>query len=135
MIEIVKMSKRNTYTLRNKTVEKVSMDENIWHSSFFQNNPLTNPSLFMGKIWPALFLEHIAKTQPLPCIYKGGGAIMVVGLKCLKIAEFQRNFFHFKGLKLPHKMITKSMQAQNSITNSWINCNFTVTSLLILTWV
>ena len=47
----------------------------------------------------------------------GGGSIMVAGLKCLKLMQFQRNF-HFKGLKLPHKMITKSMQAQNSITNS-----------------
>ena len=42
---------------------------------------------------------------------------MLAGLKCLKLMQFQRNF-HFKGLKLPHKMTTKSMQAQNSITNS-----------------
>ena len=43
---------------------------------------------------------------------------MVVGLKCLKIMQFQRNVFHLKGLNLHHKMIRKSMQAQKSITNS-----------------
>ena len=43
---------------------------------------------------------------------------MVAGLECLKIMQFQRNFFYFKGLKLSHKMIAKSMQVQNSIANS-----------------
>ena len=64
-----------------------------------------------------LFLENITKTQSLPPVYKGGGSLMVAGLKCLKIMQFQRIFFCFKGLKLPHKMIRKSMQAQNSIDN------------------
>ena len=48
------------------------------------DTPLANSSLVIGKIRPALFLENIAKTQPLPPIYKGGGSIMVAGLKCLK---------------------------------------------------
>ena len=94
MIEIVWMSKTRTHAhthththarththtqtdtrkLINITVEKVSIDENIWHPSFFQNNPLTNPSLFWGKSWPTLFLENVTKTQPLPPIYKGGGS-------------------------------------------------------------
>ena len=128
MIEIAKhRNEQNTHKLWNKTVERVSMIENFWHSSFFRDNPLTNLSLFMEKIWPVLFLENVSKTQPLPPIYKGGeGSIMVVGLKCLKIMQFQRNVFHFKGLNLPYKMIRRSMQAQKSITNSWFNCNFTV---------
>ena len=149
MIEIVRMRKTRTHThthppthphthtrkLINITVERVSMDENIWHPSFFQNNPLTNPSFFMGKIWPPSFLENITKTQPLPPIHKGKIPIMVAGLKCLKVMQFQRNFFYFKGLKLSHKMIAKSMQVQNSIANSWINCNFTVNSFAVNSYV
>ena len=45
--------------------------------------------------------------------------------------RFQRNFFDFIGPKLPHKIITKSTQAQNAIANSSFNCNLNVNSFVV----
>ena len=96
------------------------MDENIWHPSFCH--------LFTGKIWPALFLETIAKTQPLPLIYKEGDSSYGSRVKLSKNNAISKKLIPFK---LLHKMITKSMQAQNSIANSLCNYNFTVNSFVV----
>ena len=122
-------NKQNTHTLRNKAVETVSMDENIWHTLFFRTIPLSTPP-FLCKKSDTLFGEYYKNSIPSP-VYKGGGSLMVAGLKCLKIMQFQGIFFCFKGLKLPHKMIRKSMQAQNSIDNCWFNCKLIVNSFVV----
>ena len=62
---------------------------------------------------------------------------MVAGLKCLrKIMQFQRNF-HFKGLNLPHKMITQNQckcKTPLLILDSIVTL-LLIHLLLILTWV
>ena len=99
-------------------------------SRFFRTVTLFYQRLpFMGKISPALFLENITKTQPLPSIYKGVCSSYGSRVRMPKKNNaISKKLCHFKGLKLPHKMLTKSMQMQNSIANFWFNCNFTINS-------
>ena len=74
---------------------------------FFRTIPLPTPPFFGEKVDPRSFWRMLRKLNPSLPFIKEGVPIMVAGLKCLKIMQFQRNLFYFKGLKLPNKMITK----------------------------
>ena len=52
---------------------------------------------------------------------------MIAVLKCLKIMQFQRNIFHFNGLKLPYKMMSKQCKRKTKL----LILDSIVTSLLI----
>ena len=95
MIETVQMSKRHTHTHththtrthththtpRNKTVERVSLDEN--DTLVFSKK---SPPFLWEKSDPRYFSRILRRG--------GGGSIMVAGLKCLKLMQFQRNFYY-----------------------------------------
>ena len=94
MTEIVQTSKRETHT---HTKKQNSGKRYVWMKifgtpRFFRTIPLPTPAFLWEKSDPRSF-SRILRTG-------GGGSFMVAALKRLKLMQFQRNFFHFKGLKL-----------------------------------
>ena len=113
VIEIVRMSKTNTLA-----VQKVSTDEIIWYPILRfleQLPPFYQPLLFYGKNRPCLFLGILWKPKPSRPFIKDGSSNYVNRVKNSKKNNAILNFFHFKSLEAPHKMIAKSIKAQNPL--------------------
>ena len=72
---------------------------------FFRTIPLPEPPYLWEKSELRFFGKYCKNSTPP--FHKEGGSVMVAGLKSLKIMQFQRNFFPFKGLKFLHKMTRK----------------------------